>query len=72
MKSYATNTKVKWSWGNGEAAGKVRKVYHESITKTLKGSEITRKGTDDNPAYLIEQDDGDEVLKLHSELEKDS
>lgn len=70
MKSYATNTKVKWSWGNGEGIGKVRGVFHESVTRTLKGSEITRNGSDDDPAYLVEQEDGDEVLKLHSELEK--
>ncbi len=72
MKSYATNTKVKWSWGNGDATGKVREVFHKSVTRTLKGSEITRNGTDDDPAYLIEQDDGDKVLKLHSEVEKAS
>ena len=43
-------------------------IYTESETKTLQGSEITRHGDDDNPAYLIEQDDGDRVLKLDSEL----
>ena len=72
MTSYATNTTVKWSWGSGEATGKVRRVFHESVTRKLQGSEITRHGSDENPAYLIEQDDGDEVLKLHSELSKDS
>lgn len=72
MKSYATNTKVKWSWGNGEGKGKVREVHHDTFSKKIKDSEVTRNGTDDNPAYLIEQDDGDEVIKLHSEIEKDS
>ncbi|MGJ8632533.1 MAG: DUF2945 domain-containing protein [Luteolibacter sp.] len=70
MKSYATNTKVKWSWGNGEGTGKVQRVFRESVTRKLKGKQVTRNGSDDDPAYLIEQDDGDEVLKLHSELEK--
>lgn len=72
MKSYSTNSKVKWSWGNGEGKGKVREVHHEKVVRTIKGSEITRNGSEDDPAYLIEQDDGDKVLKLHSELEKDS
>lgn len=70
MKSFATNTKVKWSWGNGEATGKVREVHHKKFSKKIKGSEITRNGTEDNPAYLLEQEDGDEIIKLHSELEK--
>ncbi|BFM06564.1 DUF2945 domain-containing protein [Halioxenophilus aromaticivorans] len=68
--SYQTNTKVKWEWGNGSATGYVRNIYREEITKTLKGSEVTRKGSKSDPAYLIEQSDGGEVLKLHSELEK--
>ena len=32
-------------------------------------SEVTRNVSDDDPALLIEQDDGDEVLKLSSEVE---
>ena len=55
-------------WGGGEGSGKIVQIYTESVTKTLQGSEITRHGDDDNPAYLIEQDDGDRVLKLDSEL----
>lgn len=70
--SYATNTKVEWDWGNGTATAKVRRVFREKVTKTLDGSEVTRNGSDDDPAYLLEQDDGSEVLKLHSELRKAS
>jgi hypothetical protein len=40
------------------------------VQRTLKGSTITRDGDEENPAYLIEQDDGDQVLKSHSELHK--
>lgn len=63
--------KVKWQWGSGEGKGKVVERFEREVTRTLKGSEITRKGDTENPAYLIEQDDGDEVLKLGSELEAD-
>ena len=59
---------ARWNWGGGEGSGKIVQIYTESVTKTLQGSEITRHGDDDNPAYLIEQDDGDRVLKLDSEL----
>ena len=61
--------KVKWNWGRGTAQGKITQIYKERVSKTLKGSEIVRDGNDDNPAYLIEQSDGDQVLKLESELD---
>tara|TARA_R110002096_G_scaffold14879_2_gene52561 strand:+ start:918 stop:1067 length:150 start_codon:yes stop_codon:yes gene_type:complete len=47
----------------------VTERFTKSVTRTLKGSEVTRNGSDDDPALLIEQDDGDEVLKLSSEVE---
>lgn len=56
--------------GDGTASGKITKVYIQKVTKTIKGSEITREATNDEPAYLIEQEDGDEVLKSHSEVTK--
>lgn len=67
---YRKGSKVKWSWGNGSAEGKIAERFEKEVTRTIKGSEITRKGSEDDPAYLIEQDDGDKVLKLGSELEK--
>ena len=72
MKSYDIGTRVTWAWGNGEGKGKVQEVHHKSLTRKIKDTEVTRHGTDDNPAYLIEQEDGDKVIKLHSEVEKDS
>jgi hypothetical protein len=65
-----TGTPVTWSWGNGTAEGKVTEIHHDKITRTLGGSEITRNGSDDDPALLIEQEDGTEVLKLRSEVER--
>lgn len=69
-KAYQTNTKVHWQWGNGTAEGYIREVFREKITKVIKGSEITRNGSEDNPAYVIEQQDGGKVVKLHSEISK--
>jgi len=63
-------TEVKWKWGSGHATGKVEDTYTESITKTIKGSEVTRNGSEDDKALLIKQDDGDKVLKLESEVER--
>ena len=61
---------VKWDWGNGTAEGKVTETYTEEVTKTMDGSEITRKGEQGNKALLIEQEDGSKVLKLEKEVEK--
>ncbi|GAB5466046.1 MAG: DUF2945 domain-containing protein [Candidatus Kapaibacteriales bacterium] len=59
---------VSWEWGNGTAEGKVEETYTEKITKTIKGSEVTREGEEGNKALYIKQDDGDYVLKLEQEV----
>jgi Hypervirulence associated proteins TUDOR domain len=64
-----TGTRVTWSYGGHEATGKVVERFAEPVTRTIKGSSITRNGSEDNHALLIEQDDGDRVLKLESEVE---
>ena len=68
--SIRKGTEVSWSWGNGSATGTVTEVHHDKVTRTTKGNEITRNGSDDDPAYVIEQEDGTTVLKLRSEVEK--
>lgn len=65
-----TGSKVSWKWGNGTAEGKVTETYSEEVTKTIKGNEVTRKGESGNKALLIEQEDGSQVLKLESEVDK--
>ena len=66
--TYQTNTKVEWDWGSGTATGYIREVFRDKVTRTFQGSEVTRDASDDNPAYIIEQEDGAKVLKSHSEL----
>lgn len=68
MKNYEKGTTVTWEWGNSEAKGTIQEIYKEKVSKTLKGNEVTRNADGTDPAYLIEQDDGDQVLKSHSEL----
>lgn len=63
-------TQVSWKYGTGTATGKIEETYKESVSRKIKGSEITRNGTPENPAYLIVQENGDKVLKLESELSK--
>ena len=70
MAGYDKGTEVEWDWGNGTGTGTITAVHTSKVTKTISGSEVTRKASDDEPAYTIEQDDGDEVLKGHSEVRK--
>jgi hypothetical protein len=60
---------VRWHWASGTATGKISERFERRVTRTIKGKRIARNGTPDNPAYLIEQDDGARVLKRGSELE---
>ncbi|ATU92891.1 DUF2945 domain-containing protein [Phyllobacterium zundukense] len=55
-------------WGKGVGTGKIVEQFTKSVTRTIKGVEVTRKASRDEPAYMIEQDDGGRVLKSASEL----
>lgn len=70
MSDFSEGDKVTWSWGSGEASGQVRSIFEEKTTRKIKGNEVTRNGSQDDPALYIEQDDGDNVLKLASEVER--
>ncbi|MBP0614628.1 DUF2945 domain-containing protein [Jiella mangrovi] len=70
MTKFQKNQHVAWSWGNGEGTGQVKEHFKEKVTRTIDGTEVTRDASDDNPAYLIEQEDGSQVLKSESELKK--
>ena len=59
---------VSWKWGGGTASGKVAESFTSRVTRQIEGKEITRNADDDNPAYLVEQEDGSRALKSHSEL----
>ena len=70
MAKYSKGDKVEWNWGNGTGTGKVDDVFKEKVSRKIDGNEVTRNADDDNPAYLIKQDDGGQVLKSESELSK--
>lgn len=65
-----TGSKVKWKWGTGTATGTVKDVFDRKISTTIKGTKVTRNGEPGNKALLIHQENGNEVLKLESEVEK--
>lgn len=70
--SFQTGQYVQWNWGNGTGIGQIEERFEREVTRTLQGSEITKNGDSDNPAYLIKQEDGDQVLKRGSELEAEN
>ena len=63
-------TEVAWSWGNGTGTGEVAERFTRDVTRSLKGHEVTRRASRDEPAFLIRQDDGGEVLKSITEIER--
>lgn len=69
---YSVGDAVKWKWGEGHGRGRVAETFAREVQRTLQGSTVKRNGSDDDKALLIEQDDGDEVLKLESEVQADS
>ena len=65
-----TGTKVSWTWGSATAEGEVAEVHTRPVSATIKGTRVKRKASEEEPAYLIRQADGDRVLKSHSELRR--
>ena len=66
--AFRKGSKVSWTWGAHEAHGKIIERFTRRVTRTIKGTEVTREASRKDPAYLIEQEDGDQVLKSRSEL----
>lgn len=73
---YKEKDVVFWKWGNKTLRGTVVEVYFVPTEQEIKGIKIKRKGTQENPAYLVRKDNSVKyLLKLHSELlseEKDN
>ena len=66
--TFHAGQKVSWHWGSGTAHGKVAERFDRRVQRTIKGSRIVKVGTKENPAYLVEQEDGGKALKRGSEL----
>ncbi|MEJ6389458.1 DUF2945 domain-containing protein [Gymnodinialimonas ulvae] len=66
--SFQVGQNVKWDWGNGEGEGKIAERFEDDVSRTIKGTEVSRNASADEPAFLIEQADGDKVLKSCTEI----
>lgn len=68
MQKFRKGTAVEWTWGKGTGKGKVTRSFTEDVERRIEGTVVKRKADAEEPAYLIEQEDGGRVLKSHSEL----
>ncbi|MBY6200194.1 DUF2945 domain-containing protein [Maritalea mobilis] len=66
---FSVGDRVKWNWGNGEGTGEIVERFDSDVTHQIKGTEVSRNASKDEPAFMIEQDDGARVLKSCTELE---
>ncbi|MHA6325515.1 hypervirulence associated TUDOR domain-containing protein [Roseivivax sp. CAU 1753] len=66
----ATGDRVEWDWGDGTAKGEIVERFTQDVTRTIKGTEVSRDASVNEPAFLIEQDDGDRVLKSVTEIRR--
>lgn len=55
-------------WGDGTATGGIIRLYTRKTAVTIKDTIVTRDAFEDEPAFLIERNDGDHVLKSATEL----
>lgn len=59
---------VSWAWGEYRAHGKIVERFTEKVSRAIKGTTVSRDASADEPVFLIDQDDGAQVLKSGSEL----
>lgn len=67
-KPFKLKAKVYWKWLGRKIQGHVVEIHFMPITKTIKGKNIKRNGSEECPAYLVESESGNLALKLHTEL----
>lgn len=65
----APGVRVAWIWDGRTVEGVIRKVFTHRLERTMNGSTVTRAADKRNPAYLIEQDGGLNILINHSQLQ---
>lgn len=66
--SFRKGQKISWKWGAHEAHGVIVERFERRVQRTIESARIVRRGTADNPAYLVRTDDDKVALKRGSEL----
>lgn len=66
--AYQPGFRVRWADGDRAFQGIIRKVFTHRLERTMNGATVTRPANKRNPAYLIEQECGAQLLLNHNEL----
>lgn len=61
-------SKVSWTWGANTAYGRIIERFTKPVSRRIKGTDVKRDASAKEPAFLIKQEDGDQVLKSRGEL----
>ena len=63
--------RVEWHWGAGNGVckitGEITGGFTSEVIQTIDATEVERNASDDAPAHLIEQENGQRVLKPSTE-----
>ena len=59
---------VQYKWGKGKVDGEVTAVHTDDVQRTIKGTKVKRKASEDEPAVEIKTERGARVLKSTSEV----
>ena len=70
MSNVKNGDRVTWRNAGATAHGKVQAVSPKRTVKTIKGKQIVRNGSNDDPAVTVESDKGGVALHLQHELRK--
>lgn len=65
---FKVGSRVSWSGPGLAGHGTVKKVYTRTARVKIDNQTVERLGTPDDPALLIQSDDGHQFLKLSSEV----
>ena len=65
---FKKSARVQWNWLGRSVKGKVLESFAKPVMRVIKGKEIKRNGSAENPAYLVISESGNRALKLGSEL----
>jgi hypothetical protein len=68
--SFSKGDHVSWKWGAHTVEGIVAERFTSRVERKIKGANVVRNASEDEPAYLVRQNDGGQALKSVSELSK--
>lgn len=69
MEKLKKGDEVTWKYGKGTGKGVLDEVHTDDVEKTVQGTTVKRKGSDEEPALVIKQGKK-KIVKSASEVTK--